>query len=104
MGKFRPSPKDKFVSSLINDGVLESIRKLNVPLAILQIPISDKAPIHTVEDSYICKELKKYKFDVDPFTKAGWSHELLKKIVDALKNNRRWYMRIVCSSICTRSC
>jgi hypothetical protein len=40
-----------------------------------------------VEGSDIYKELKKYKFDVDLFKKAVCSHELLKKIVDALKNN-----------------
>lgn len=39
------------------------------------------------EGSDIYKELKKYKFDVDLFKKAGWSHELLKKIVDAPENN-----------------
>jgi hypothetical protein len=67
--------------------MLESIRKLNVPLAVLQKPISDKALIDIVEGSDIYKELKKYKFDVDLFKKAVCSHELLKKIVDALENN-----------------
>jgi CheY-like chemotaxis protein len=71
----------------INESVLESIRKLDVPLAVLQKPISDKALIDTVEGSYVYKELKKYKFDVDLFKKAGWSHELLKKVIDALENN-----------------
>jgi hypothetical protein len=36
-----PQQRIIFVSSIINDNVLESIRKLNVPLAILQKPISD---------------------------------------------------------------
>ena len=82
-----PHQRIIFVSSLINESVLESIRKLDVPLAVLQKPISNKALIDTVEGSDIYKELKKYKFDVDLFKKAGWSHELLKKIVDALENN-----------------
>jgi CheY-like chemotaxis protein len=82
------SPHERiiFVSSIINDNVLESIRKLNVPLAILQKSISDKALIDPVEGSDIYKELKKYKFDVALFKKAGWSHELLKKIVDTFEN------------------
>ncbi len=84
MKKLHSDPSD---SIPINESVLESIRKLDVPLAVLQKPISDKALIDTVEGSYVYKELKKYKFDVDLFKKAGWSHELLKKIVDALENN-----------------
>jgi CheY-like chemotaxis protein len=86
-----PHQRIIFISSSINEGVLESIRKLDVPLAVLQKPISDKSLIDTVEGSDIYKELKKYKFDVDLFKKGGWSHELLKKIVDALENNPlRW--------------
>ena len=81
--KLHSDPSD---SIPINESVLESIRKLDVPLAVLQKPISDKALIDTVEGSYVYKELKKYKFDVDPFKKAGWSHELLKKVIDAFEN------------------
>lgn len=82
-----PHQRIIFISSLTNESVLESIRKRNVPLAVLQKPISDKALIDIVEGSDIYKELKKYKFDVDLFKKAVCSHELLKKIVDALENN-----------------
>jgi hypothetical protein len=78
-----PHQRIIFISSSINESVLESIRKLDVPLAVLQKLISDKSLIDTVEGS----DIYKYKFDVDLFKKGGWSHELLKKIVDALENN-----------------
>jgi CheY-like chemotaxis protein len=49
MLKISPHQRIIFISSLINESVLESIRKLDVPLAVLQKPISDKALIDTVE-------------------------------------------------------
>jgi CheY-like chemotaxis protein len=53
-----PHQRIIFVSSLINDRILESIRKLNVPLAILQKPFSHKSLIDTVEGSDIYKEVE----------------------------------------------
>lgn len=52
-------------------------------------PISSTVLIDTLEDAGVYEELKKFKFDVEVFKKAGWSHELLQKIVDILEENNQ---------------
>jgi CheY-like chemotaxis protein len=84
-----PRQRIIFASEYIKEALLESIRKLKTPVAILQKPISSTVLIDTLEDAGVYEELKKFKFDVEVFKKAGWSHELLQKIVDILEENTR---------------
>lgn len=58
----------------------------NIPLEVLQKPISNNVLIDTVEDVPIFDELKKFDLDIDVFKKSGFSHEQLRELADILKN------------------
>jgi CheY-like chemotaxis protein len=62
--------------------LIDSIMELNIPVEILEKPISNKMLIDTIEDTAIYDELRKLKINIEPFK---LSHELLKKILDILK-------------------
>jgi CheY-like chemotaxis protein len=62
--------------------LIDGIMELNIPVEILEKPISNKMLIDTIEDTAIYDELRKLKINIEPFK---LSHELLKKILDILK-------------------
>ena len=57
----------------------------NLPLEVLEKPISNQVLIDTVEDTATFKELKKFDLNIDAFKKCEFSHEQL-GITDILKN------------------
>ena len=58
----------------------------NLPLEVLEKPISNQVLIDTVEDTATFKELKKFDLNIDAFKKGGFSHEQLRDASDILKN------------------
>ena len=58
----------------------------NLPLEVLEKPISNQVLIDTVEDTATFKELKKFDLNIDAFKKGGFSHEQLRDAADILKN------------------
>jgi CheY-like chemotaxis protein len=73
------------VSAYLESVLIESIKKLGMPIEILEKPISNRKLVDTIEDTETYEELKNLKFDIEIFRNAGMSHELLKKILDILK-------------------
>ena len=55
-----------------------SINELNMPVEILQRPLSNQVLIDIVEETEIYDELRKFKIDVSAFKDAGFRHESLK--------------------------
>jgi CheY-like chemotaxis protein len=60
----------------------------NIPMEVLEKPISNDVLIDTVEDAAIFNELKKFDLNIDVFKKGGFSHEQLRDLADILKNVR----------------
>ena len=58
----------------------------NLPMEVLEKPISNEVLIDTVEDTAIFNELKKFDLNIDAFKKGGFSHEQLRDAADILKN------------------
>ena len=58
----------------------------NLPMEVLEKPISNQVLMDTVEDTATFKELKKFDLNVDAFKKGGFSHEQLRDVSDILKN------------------
>ena len=58
----------------------------NLPMEVLEKPISNQVLIDTIEDTTTFKELKKFDFNIDAFKKGGFSHEQLRDVADILKN------------------
>ena len=58
----------------------------NLPLEVLEKPISNQVLIDTVEDTATFKELKKFDLNINAFKKGGFSHEQLRDAADILKN------------------
>ena len=58
----------------------------NIPVEVLEKPISNNVLIDTVEDVPIFDELKKFDLDIDVLKKGGFSHEQLRELTDILKN------------------
>jgi len=57
---------------------------MNIPIEILQKPVSNQILIDIVEETEIYDELKKFKIDVSAFRNAGFRHESLKKMFNVL--------------------
>lgn len=68
-----------FVSDYVKDALSRTINELNMPVEILQKPVSNQILIDIVEETEIYDELKKFKIDVSAFRNAGFRHESLKK-------------------------
>lgn len=58
----------------------------NIPMEVLEKPISNDVLIDTVEDAPIFDELKKFDLNIDVFKKSGFSHEQLRELADILKS------------------
>lgn len=80
-----------FVSAYVRQTLSISIKRLNLPVELLQKPVSNKVLIDTIEDRAIYEELKNLKFDIETIKKADFRHEQLKRFLYTLKtvlNNR----------------
>jgi antitoxin component of RelBE/YafQ-DinJ toxin-antitoxin module len=73
-----------FVSDYVKDTLSRTINELNMPVEILQKPVSNQILIDIVEETEIYDELKKFKIDVSAFRNAGFRHESLKKMLNVL--------------------
>lgn len=73
-----------FVSGYVKDTLSRSINELNMPVEILQKPLSNQVLIDIVEETEIYDELRKFKIDVSAFKDAGFRHESLKKMINVL--------------------
>ncbi len=73
-----------FVSASVKDRLSQSINELNMPVEILQKPLSNQVLIDTIKETEIYDELKKFKIDVYAFKEAGFRHESLKKMLNVL--------------------
>jgi CheY-like chemotaxis protein len=80
-----PHQRIIFVSAYVEDTLSDSIIELKIPVETLQKPVSNKTLIDTIEDREAYKQLERLKIDVESFKKAGFSHELLKKMLDIIK-------------------
>lgn len=80
-----PHQRIILASAYLKHALTASIKELSVPIEVLEKPISNKRLVDTIEDTETYNELKKLHLDIEPFEKAGFSHELLKKILDILK-------------------
>jgi hypothetical protein len=61
------------------------VKKLELPVELLQKPVPNKVLVDTIEDKEIYEELKRLKFDVQTMKKADFSHEQLMKFLTLLK-------------------
>ena len=61
-----------------------TLNELDVPVEILQKPVSNQILIDIVEETEIYDELKKFKIDVSAFKNAGFRQESLKKMINVL--------------------
>ena len=73
-----------FISGYVKDALSRTLNELDVPVEILQKPVSNQILIDIVEESEIYYELKKFKIDVSAFKNAGFRHESLKKMLNVL--------------------
>ena len=81
----------------VKDTLSRTINELNMPVEILQKPVSNQILIDIVEETEIYDELKKFKIDVSAFRNAGFRHESLKKMLNVLgerKNGEDEYAKI----------
>ena len=70
--------------SHVKDALSRTINELNIPVEILQKPVSNQIIIDIVEETEIYDELKKFKIDVSAFKNAGFRHEALRKMLNML--------------------
>ena len=73
-----------FISDYVKGVLSRTINELNMPLEILQKPVSNQILIDIMEETEIYDELKKFKIDVSAFRNAGFRHESLKKMLNVL--------------------
>jgi CheY-like chemotaxis protein len=73
-----------FASAYIEDTVINSVKKLKVPVEILRKPVSRKTLVDTIEHRQVYQQLKSRKIDPEAFRMANLSHEQLKSISDIL--------------------
>ena len=73
-----------FVSGYLKDAPSHTMNELNMPVEILQKPLSNQILIDIVEETEIYDELKKFKIDVSAFKNAGFRHESLRKMLNML--------------------
>jgi CheY-like chemotaxis protein len=80
-----PHQRIIFVSAYVRKTLSDSVKKLELPVELLQKPVPNKALVDTIEDKEIYEELKRLKFDVQTMKKADFSHEQLMKFLTLLK-------------------
>ena len=73
-----------FVSDYVKGALSRTIDELNMPVEILQKPVSNQILIDIVEEAEIYDELKKFKIDISAFKNAGFRHESLRKMLNVL--------------------
>ena len=73
-----------FVSAFVGDSFSKSIKKLKIPVEVLQKPVSRKVLVDTIEHRDVYDQLKRRNIDPGAFRKASLSHEQLKSISDIL--------------------
>ena len=77
-----------FVSAYVEDTLSHSIKELNIPVEVLQKPVSNDVLMNTIEDKEIYDELKRLRLNPEEFKKAGFNHEVLRKILDIFKESK----------------
>jgi hypothetical protein len=55
---------------------------------VLQKPVSNDVLMNTIEDKEIYDELKRLGLNPEEFKKAGFNHEVLRKILDIFKESK----------------
>ena len=80
-----PRQRIIFVSAYVKQTLSISIKKFNLPVELLQKPVSNKVLIETIEDSAIYEELRNLKFDIETIRKAEFRHEQLTRFLYFLK-------------------
>ena len=80
-----PRQRIIFVSAYVRQTLSISIKKFNLPVELLQKPVSNKVLIETIEDSAIYEELRNLKFDIETIRKAEFRHEQLTRFLYFLK-------------------
>jgi CheY-like chemotaxis protein len=83
-----PHQRIIFVSAYIEDTLSYSIKELNIPVEVLQKPVSNDVLMNTIEDKEIYDELKRLGLNPEEFKKAGFNHEVLRKILDIFKESK----------------
>jgi CheY-like chemotaxis protein len=66
--------------------ILSQASGSNLPIEVLEKPISNQDLIDSVEDTAAFNELKKFDLNIGAFKKGGFSHEQLTGVADILKN------------------
>ena len=73
-----------FVSAFVGDTFSKSIKKLKIPVEVLQKPVSRKALVDTIEHREVYQKLKSRHLDPKAFRNACLSHEQIRTISDIL--------------------
>jgi CheY-like chemotaxis protein len=74
------------VSAYASEIISQASRGSNLPMEVLEKPVSNQVLIDTVEDTATFKGLKKIDLNIGAFKKGGFSHEQLRDVSDILKN------------------
>lgn len=82
-----PHQRIIFVSAYLEDTLSNSIKELKIPVEIIQKPVSNKVLVDTIEDREVYERLDRLKIDIESFKRAGFSHELLKTLLDIIKKS-----------------
>ena len=83
-----PHQRIIFVSAYVEDTLSNSIKELNIPVEVLQKPVSNDLLMNTIEDKEIYDEIKRLGLNPEEFKKAGFNHEVLRKILDIFKKSK----------------
>jgi response regulator RpfG family c-di-GMP phosphodiesterase len=73
-----------FASAYVGDTFSKSIKKLKIPVEILEKPVSNKVLVDTIEHRKVYQQLRNRHINPKAFRKASLSHEQLKTISDIL--------------------
>ena len=84
-----PHQRIIFASAYLQDMLIESIRRLNIIVEILNKPFSEQELIDTVEDKSIYSELQDFNVNIDVLKNANLRHEQLRDILDILKGGKK---------------
>ena len=57
-------------------------------MEVLQKPVSNEVLMNTIEDRGVYDELKRLGLNPEEFKKAGFNHEVLRKILDIFKKSK----------------
>jgi DNA-binding NtrC family response regulator len=80
------NPHERIILTSGNvDIVTCRLGQVKMPLEVLQKPVPSEVLVNTIEDKEIYDELERLAFNPEEFRKAGFSHELLRSLLDILK-------------------